>query len=263
MKKGLATLLVIMVLFATVFASSDTFTLVQSEYPIYVNGSEFDTGDLPPLNYEGNTYLPLRKVAEATGNDVDFVDNQIKLINSKRLTATNAHKIDLYASLCHWFSSANTLLSDLKFAFDNGHEYTQSAYAIDLLKRGTASLKTNYDLTVIEMDGSAVCIYDYFMNSSDMPTSFSTAKTILENNFGKETVDMVLYNFGDDFESQLIKLENYISALEAMSSIPPVSHSKNDAINFSNIFDSINSMCNDPLYCTEKINILSNMIEFL
>lgn len=64
------------------------YKLVKVDYPIYVNGNKLGS-DLPTLNYNGNTYLPLRKVAEAANSNVDWDDKKREVIINKDDTDVN------------------------------------------------------------------------------------------------------------------------------------------------------------------------------
>jgi len=46
------------------------FILVKAGYPVYVNGQEYTSEELPLLNYQGNTYIPMRSVGDILGADV-------------------------------------------------------------------------------------------------------------------------------------------------------------------------------------------------
>jgi len=53
---------------ATAYAASgQQFVLTKAEYPLYVNGVEYRDESLPPLNYEGKTYIPLSKIGDILG----------------------------------------------------------------------------------------------------------------------------------------------------------------------------------------------------
>jgi hypothetical protein len=60
----------------SVFADSiKEYILTKIEYPIMVNGSEFKSNELPALNYQGNTYLPLKAIADALGKPIKWNDD--------------------------------------------------------------------------------------------------------------------------------------------------------------------------------------------
>lgn len=50
------------------------YILKKVEYPILVNGIEYIDEELPALNYEGNTYVPLRAVGDILGVGVHWND---------------------------------------------------------------------------------------------------------------------------------------------------------------------------------------------
>ena len=53
-------------------AGGDFYTLQQVNFPIYSNGYLIEEGDLPTLSLSGNTYVPLRKLAESASVDVNW-----------------------------------------------------------------------------------------------------------------------------------------------------------------------------------------------
>jgi hypothetical protein len=53
------------------------YILVKPAYPIYVNGLVYESSDLPVLNYEGNTYVPMKAVGELLGASVTW-NNELK-----------------------------------------------------------------------------------------------------------------------------------------------------------------------------------------
>lgn len=57
----------------TAFADSiEKFILTKVSYPIVVKGTEYKNADLPVLNYDGNTYVPLKAVGDTLGVKVDW-----------------------------------------------------------------------------------------------------------------------------------------------------------------------------------------------
>ena len=71
MKKITALLLAALVLLPYVVTATE-YVCTEVNYPIYVNGVETEKGDLPALNYNGNTYIPLRKIGEGSGLTVEW-----------------------------------------------------------------------------------------------------------------------------------------------------------------------------------------------
>jgi hypothetical protein len=71
----------------SVFADSiKEYILTKIEYPIMVNGSEFKSNELPALNYQGNTYLPLKAVGDVLGKPVKWND-QLKRVEIGEINA--------------------------------------------------------------------------------------------------------------------------------------------------------------------------------
>ena len=51
-------------IFIPVFATVQQYILTKVNYPILVNGQEYVNEELPVLNWEGNTFIPLRAVGD-------------------------------------------------------------------------------------------------------------------------------------------------------------------------------------------------------
>ncbi|MCY9667988.1 copper amine oxidase N-terminal domain-containing protein [Paenibacillus alginolyticus] len=50
----------------------EQFVLTKIKYPVQVNGKEYKDESLPTLNYNGNTYVPLKAIGELTGTKVQW-----------------------------------------------------------------------------------------------------------------------------------------------------------------------------------------------
>lgn len=80
MKKGLLMLLLGVFLGAVAtlatpgYAAVKQYILTQITYPIVVNGVEYKDAELPILNYEGSTYVPLAKLGDLTGVNYKWND---------------------------------------------------------------------------------------------------------------------------------------------------------------------------------------------
>lgn len=58
--------------------AEELFNVVRVEYPIIVDGKEL-ASELPALNYNGSTYIPLRKFSEATGATINWGSGKISI----------------------------------------------------------------------------------------------------------------------------------------------------------------------------------------
>lgn len=92
MKKGFILGVVVTFILASVVLASDALQNVfTSTFPIKIDGKEY-ISEMPILNYQGRTYLPLREFGTATNNKVDFQDNTI-LINTKAMSTDESEKL--------------------------------------------------------------------------------------------------------------------------------------------------------------------------
>lgn len=92
-------------------AGGDFYTLQQVNFPIYSNGYLIEEGDLPTLSLNGNTYVPLRKLAESASVDVNWNNDTGAIeVNNTYATVDYLRKIALveaeYAVLFQVVSSS-------------------------------------------------------------------------------------------------------------------------------------------------------------
>lgn len=63
----------LLMLSATVLANTvKQYILVEPSYPVYVNDVPYESVDLPILNYEGHTYIPMKAVGDMLGASVEW-----------------------------------------------------------------------------------------------------------------------------------------------------------------------------------------------
>lgn len=68
------------------FATVNQYLLTPATYPVVVNGQELSDPDYPTLNYQGTTYLSLKKTAEALDADLKWNEEkrQVEISNKKQ-----------------------------------------------------------------------------------------------------------------------------------------------------------------------------------
>jgi uncharacterized membrane-anchored protein len=71
------------------FATVNQYLLTPASYPIIVDGQELNDPNYPTLNYEGTTYLSLKKTAEALDADLNWNEEKRQVeINNKKQEST-------------------------------------------------------------------------------------------------------------------------------------------------------------------------------
>lgn len=63
---------VVMVAAPSFAAAVKQYLLVDATYPVHVNGTAYESSELPILNYEGSTYIPMRAVGDILGVPVNW-----------------------------------------------------------------------------------------------------------------------------------------------------------------------------------------------
>ncbi len=102
MKRKIVALIVLLALLTVSVSASNKFELTQVHYPIYANGELVVPDELPVLSYQDRTYVPLRKLSEASGLSVYFDDAQqsISIYNSPLIEA------QVYAAVANAYKQA-------------------------------------------------------------------------------------------------------------------------------------------------------------
>ena len=73
----------------SVTATVNQYLLTPATYPVVVNGQELSDPDYPTLNYQGTTYLSLKKTAEALDADLKWNEEKRQVeINNKKQEST-------------------------------------------------------------------------------------------------------------------------------------------------------------------------------
>lgn len=181
MKKYLITLMVLFTIVGTLtFASSVVEDVYHSTFPITVNNQKY-VSEMPILNYQGRTYLPLREFGNTTGVNVDFKDNTILIDTYKKDDMFVANTTTYY------------VLSNLSSINEN-NEHLISLY---------------YDF----LDGSQ---YALATAQSVFILNTTYANNINNNQYIEKLKDIIkLYLTGDDYQkysSLLNKIESYLES---------------------------------------------------
>jgi len=103
-----------------VSAAVQEYILHKAEYDIMIGGKLYDSQDLPILNYEGNTYVPLTKVGEMLGGNVKWNEEleQVEIIKETILPEPIPDKGDDVVSDKQVYEE-----NDYKVIMDNEVEY--------------------------------------------------------------------------------------------------------------------------------------------
>ena len=129
-------------LFVTGVAANN-YTLEQVNYPIYIDDIQ-QTTDMPVLNLDGSTYVPLRFVGEGSGLEVNWDGDK----NEIRIQNKRAYAYACYYSLTHILFDVNQQLGEvsessfhlygtMQYMLHNGtpfSDYTEYTGTIDLRK---------------------------------------------------------------------------------------------------------------------------------
>jgi len=78
--------------FTPVFATVQQYILTKISYPILVNGEEYTNDELPVLNYNGSTFIPLRAVGDMLNTKVEWNEELKRVEIGKMSPIINSNK---------------------------------------------------------------------------------------------------------------------------------------------------------------------------
>jgi hypothetical protein len=114
---------------ATSFAeTAKKYILQDPSYPIYVNGLAYESEDLPVMNYEGNTYIPMKAVGDILGASVAWNE---ELRRAEISYGTQTHGNTAFRNLEASGSDgqytvtgeARVFEANMSYAVSDGHSY--------------------------------------------------------------------------------------------------------------------------------------------
>jgi hypothetical protein len=109
-------------------ATAQKFVATQAEYPIYVNGVEYRDASLPPLNYEGKTYIPLSKIGDILGVEYKW-NAELKRVEIGGLKKDAGAAVMVPGNACGGPQGKPYTLTNAEYPiFVNGVEYKDKKY---------------------------------------------------------------------------------------------------------------------------------------
>lgn len=191
MKNKLFIITILVAFFCSItFANSTVQDVYYSSFPITVNGQTY-TSEMPILNYQGRTYLPLREFGNATGINVDFVNNTITVSNND-YTCQKYFLIDAY------------MILDTLSQLDKNNELLYGYY-IDFLT-GSDTYASSNIVTTIQNSNSLI----ENLNNSIYLRGFQTFGTALglDDDYSLSIVYNYIFNYLTDTKTYQATIEN-------------------------------------------------------
>ena len=129
-----------------------------SQFPIYVNGSYYNSAD-PVLNYNGRTYLPLNEIGTLLGGEITFNNNAIYVntdgsygdSSSKDIEIVKGDNEKYYVSLARYGARSATISGDNSYVKVSKTKLTSSGdIKLTGSKVGKATIKITYSTGDVE-----------------------------------------------------------------------------------------------------------------
>jgi hypothetical protein len=179
--KGVKTLKKIIIFIAGAIFGLLTFTTAKAiseylcsvvEYPVYINGVEYSNESLPLLNYEGNTYAPMRAFLESAGLAVVWDDetSSVMIVNASKAQTVSEH-IPYTIETPDGIEASVDVENNRYIVFINTWKarYFNTAYSIHADMNGNYNLYKDNEIILGNLEKAGDKIlgfdYDYYCNS--------------------------------------------------------------------------------------------------
>ena len=211
-------------IFAAPVQAAETYKLSIANYKVIISGSEYKDEDLPILNYQGNTYAPMRSMLEAAGLKVDFANGVATVESGGTPVVTNS-------SAAQPVKNDYTLSKANYKVIINGKEYTDEnlpilnyegqTYAPMRSMLEAAGLKVDFanGVATVEAPQSGAAlnpnINDYmtvreiFESTNLIPSFNRDDRTVEVYNNNKELLLVIPNEYTHEFDGMLMILKSY------------------------------------------------------
>lgn len=224
-----------------VYGASQVLDVYYSEFPITIDGYDYSP-TMPVLNYQGRTYLALREFGNATGTNVDFVDNTITIDNYKKDGLYNMviDNIIIVDSLSRINDTTNYISHSLALYYD-----ASNFFSLEVKEA------LGYDATSTENIDSPIKLTYRYINYLREATDLLLKNAIYANK-NEDTVDI------DKIKSFNTKIERCIQDTEIfLNRAYTYSLSNYWDIEIMNEYFNINKQVNDLI--DELYNIIGEL----
>ncbi|WP_135555624.1 Gmad2 immunoglobulin-like domain-containing protein [Paenibacillus cymbidii] len=126
---GLLAGVLLMVSVPSLAATIKQYTLVDITYPVMVNNAQYQSTELPVLNYDGNTYIPMRAVGDMLGASVNWNEAQKRaeiVYGSGQAAGNNAYRnVKVIGTGGNYTvtGEARVFEAVMSYAISDGHNY--------------------------------------------------------------------------------------------------------------------------------------------
>ncbi|WP_168124063.1 stalk domain-containing protein [Paenibacillus sp. HB172176] len=141
-------------LMTTLTAFADTakqFVLTTLNFPVIINGTEFKSDDMPFMNYNGNTYVPLKRVGDMLDVPVNWNDKLKQVeIGEDGIDADDKNRtlklIENYSNGFEAYQYGDIIYMQLRSGLDKYNLYLETSY--DSLNEALLFTKINLSIPV-------------------------------------------------------------------------------------------------------------------
>src|SRR5660397_31273 len=167
------------------FASSLTqFILVNAQYPIIVDDNLYE-GDLPILNYEGSTYVPLKTMSELLDVNIFWNETlrQVKITHEDPTENQAFRNITVSGSQGNYVvtGEARVLEATIQYDVEDGHFVLLEGFAT--ASEGATDWGTftiNINIPEANLPGNATLMLILFEESADDGSRINELPVVLE-----------------------------------------------------------------------------------
>ncbi|RED51755.1 Gmad2 immunoglobulin-like domain-containing protein [Cohnella lupini] len=163
------------------------YALTEVGYPIEVNGTSYVNSQLPILNYQSNTYIPLRAVGNLLGANVNWnsVLKRVEIRNGEEQSAQNNAFRNVRASgtAGHYTvtGEGRVFEATMNYAVEDGHDYLlEKSYALDEGAPAWSEFTLNISIPHKQLPINGTLTLELFEYSAKDGTRINTLSVPLE-----------------------------------------------------------------------------------
>jgi hypothetical protein len=163
------------------------YTLIEAAYPIEVNGSTYENSQLPILNYQSNTYIPLRAVGDLLGSNVTWnpVLKRVEIRNGDGQSAQNNafRNVRVSGTDGHYTvtGEGRVFEATMNYAVEDGHDYLlENFYTLDEGAPAWSTFTLNIVIPQKQLPENGTLTLELFEYSAKDGTRINTLSVPLE-----------------------------------------------------------------------------------
>lgn len=185
---GIATGCALMLTVTAYGQTAKEYVLKTVTYPIVVNGDTYVSEDLPILNYEGHTYIPMRSVGDLLGATVEWNEEafqaEITYGQEEAIENTAFRQVQASGSNGSYTitGEARIFEASMSYAVSDGHNYLlESHHTLDAGAPAWSPFELSIELEPEQIPQNGTLMIELFEYSANDGSKINVLNILLES----------------------------------------------------------------------------------